>query len=219
MDDKKWERWGLLGGIEFVVLILIAVFISGAPPDADADPVEIGEWYLDNDTAIQLAAFLAGLALIAILWWFGSVWRHLRRAEDGEARLSVIALLGLLMSGSLAFVAFALNSATAMRIEEVGAGASVLYASSTVLYALSSVGDVVLIAAVSALAFRTKFLPDWLAWLGAGAALVNLVGSIGSATDAAAIAVIGFIGFLLWLLWIAAVSVVLYQKSGAPAAA
>jgi hypothetical protein len=219
MDDKKWERWGLLGGIEGVVLILIAAFMAGTPPDSDAGSAEVAEWYVDNDAAIQISALLVGLAVIALAWWFGSVWRHMRRAEGGEPRLSLIAATGFIFSGTMAMVALALNSGVAMRIDEVGGAASVFRSVTNALLGFSSLGDVILIAAVSVLAMRTEFLPKWLWQSGMVTALINVVGSITVATDNTGIAFIGFIGFLLWLLWIASVAVVLYQKTETPAAA
>ena len=157
--------------------------------------------------------------MIAIVWWFGSVWRHMRRAEGGEPRLSLIALIGVVLSGAMAMVAFALRSGTAMRIDEVGGAAGVFQSVTNALLGFSSLGDVILIAGVSLLAMRTGFLPSWLWQGGIVTALINLVGAVTVATDNAALGFIGFLAFLLWLLWIASVAVVLYQKSETPAAA
>jgi len=47
---------------------------------------------------------------------------------------------------------------------------------------MSAIGDAMLIAAVTLLAFRTKYLPDWISYPGAIAAAVNLMGALGVAT-------------------------------------
>lgn len=33
MNDSTWERYGLAAGIVFVVLVIVAALIGGAPPN------------------------------------------------------------------------------------------------------------------------------------------------------------------------------------------
>jgi len=47
MDDSKWERWGALGGILFVVMVVVAAFLPGSPPTTN-DPT--GDVKLDPTT-------------------------------------------------------------------------------------------------------------------------------------------------------------------------
>ena len=77
MDDKTWERYGALGGIWFVVFAVVGSFLAGAPPSRD-DAAEIAEWFVDNDGAIQTGAFLSGIGVIGLVWWFGTLWRAMR---------------------------------------------------------------------------------------------------------------------------------------------
>ena len=219
MDDKKWERWGLHGGLIGVALLVATVLEVGAPPDSDATAPEIADWYADKNDNIQIGVVLVALAVIGIVWWFGSLFRYLRRAEGGEPRLSVIAAFGVLLSGAMAMIAFAINSAVAMRIADVGTDAGIFFAIQNGLLGMSAVGDAILIAAVSAIALRTKFLPDWLAYAGAAVAVLQLVGALAIATQNTAISFVGFIAFLLWLAWIAAVSLVLIERKTEPTAA
>lgn len=212
MDDKKWERWGLHGGLIGVALLVTLVLQVGQPPDANAGGADIADWYADTNTNLQIAAALIALAVTGIVWWFGSLWRYMRRAEGGEPRLSLIAAFGALFSGSMAMIAFAINSAVAMRIGQVGDDAGIFFGIQNTLLGMSAVGDLILIAAVSIIAIRTKFLPDWLAYGGVAVAAVQLVGAAVVATQNAAISFIGFIAFLLWLAWIVAVSLVLYER-------
>lgn len=214
MDDKTWERYGLLGGVGFAVLILISSIIPGAPPQLDDSGAKIAEYFSDHDRALRLATFLAGLALIGIVWWIGSLWRVMRRAEGGEPRLAVVAFGGLLFSGAMAFSGMALQSAIAMRIDSLGDdGAKFFYTVAAVLFALTNFGIALLVGSVSALALRTKFLPDWLAWAGAGVAALAVISGAGCASERGVFTVLGLITLLLWLVWIVAVSLVLYRPS------
>lgn len=217
MNDKKWERWGFHGGL-IAVAALVAIFATyGVPPDADAPAAEIAEWYADNDATIRFSTVLLGVGVIGLSWWFGSLWRHMRRAEDGEPRLAVIAAIGLILSGATAMISIAVGSAAAMRIDDVGEeGAVLAWAFANTSIGLSAVGDVILIAAVSTLAIRTRFLPTWLAYGGGLAALVNLVAALSAATDSAVISIFGLIGFLSWLAWIAAISLVMIERKTEP---
>jgi hypothetical protein len=219
MDDAKWEKYAALGGVAFVVLSVVGTFIAGAPPASDDSAAEIAEWFVDNPGAIQTSQFLNGLALIALVWWAGSLFRRMSRAEEGRPRLSVVAIIGFVFAGVFALVSGAVMSATALRIDEIGDSAQVFYALSMVLLSTSAFGLVAALAAVSALSLRTKMLPQWLTYVGWLVALLMLVGSIGSATDEAAISFFGFAGFFVWSIWILGVSYELWKRPASATAA
>ena len=110
-----------------------------------------------------------------------------------------------------------LDAASAARIEKFGEGALFFSELSRVLFSASSIGWVVLATAVSVLAWRSGFLPRWLAKAGFALAAIELIPSAGVASDSGFFGMIGFVGIILWGLWVAAISVVLYQST--PAAA
>jgi tellurite resistance protein TehA-like permease len=105
-----------------------------------------------------------------------------------------------------------------MQIESVGEGAKYFYTLGAVFLGLAAFGNVALVGAVSALAFRTKFLPAWIAWTGGVLTVGWLVAGVESASSNDALAAVGLVVFLLWLVWIIVVSVDLYRK-GQPATA
>ena len=211
MEDAKWERYAALGGVAFVVLAVVGTFIAGSPPAADDSAAEITEWFVDNPGAIQTSQFLNGLGLVALIWWAGSLFRKMNRAEAGRPRLSVVAIAGFVFAGVCAMVSGAVMSATALRIDELG-DAQVFYTLSMVLLATSAFGLVAALGAISALSMRTKMLPQWLTYLGLLVALLFLIGSISSATDEAAFGFFGFAGFLVWCIWILGVSFEMWKK-------
>jgi hypothetical protein len=212
MDDARWEKYAALGGVAFVVLSVVGTFIAGAPPAADDSAADIVEWFTDNPGAIQTAQFLNGLGLVALIWWTGSLFRRMLRAEGGRPRLSVVAIVGLVFAGVFAMISGAVMSATALRIDEIGDSARVFYALSMVMLATSAFGLVTALAAISALSMRTKMLPQWLTYLGLLAALLFLIGSISSATDEPAVIFFGFAGFFIWSIWILGVSYEMWKR-------
>src|ERR1700704_4099555 len=94
MDDSKWERWSALGGILFVVLILVSAFLPGSPPKTSDSAAKIAKFVVDKHDELRWAAYLGALAAVPLFWFAGAVWRLLRRAEGGEPRLAAMGGLG-----------------------------------------------------------------------------------------------------------------------------
>jgi hypothetical protein len=219
MDDKRWERIAALGGVAFVVLNIVGSIIQGAPPSSDSDsPAKIADWFVDNGDGIRVAVLLGGLAMIGLVWWFGSLWRRMAHAEGGNHRLSVVALAGLVAAGALASASFAVLSAIAMNIDDMDAAdVRFFFMLSNVLLALSAPFIVAHLAAVNALSMRTGFLPRWITIIGIVASALFLVASGAAATDADGIMIFGFLGFIVWSLWILCVSVFMWRTTDAGA--
>ena len=216
-DDKTWERYGALGGVWFVVLTVVGVILAGTPPARTDSVADITEWFVDNDGAIQIAAFLTALGIIGLVWWFGTLWRMMANTEGGTPRVAIIALVGFVISGIGAITSFSINTATASAIDLVGEGSAFFFEMAMVAVAFSSLGDVILALAVSALIMRSEMLPKWVGQLGYLVAVASLIASLGIASDAEFFGVVGLIAFLIWSLWILAISVLSYQKLSATA--
>ena len=186
-DSRSWERYGALGGILFVILVIVSIAISGSVPKASDSTAKILKYFRDNKDGIEVAAFVGGLATVPILWWAGSLWARMRRAENGQPRLALIAVLGLVLGGAGQLVASALTATVALQLDGVGASAAkFFFVLSLGAGAAGSIGIAVLVLATSALSFRTRVFPVWLAWVGAIDAVLFLVSSyaIASTSDA-----------------------------------
>ena len=135
MNDKTWEKLAVLGGVAFVVLNIAGSILQGAPPASGDTNEEVLDWFADNDSGIKVSVFLAALSIIGLIWWFGSLWRRMSAAEDGNHRLSVVALIGLGGSGAMFGVHAAILAAVAINVDDVSADAAkfFLVMSSTVL--------------------------------------------------------------------------------------
>lgn len=52
VEDSRWERFGALGGVVFVVLDVTIAVLGGEPPAADAARSEVAGYYADKRAAI-----------------------------------------------------------------------------------------------------------------------------------------------------------------------
>jgi hypothetical protein len=215
MEDARWERYAALGGFAFVVLNVVGILLPGAPPAPDDSATKIASYFKDNAGKIEAGQVLALVATIGLLWWFGSLFRRLRAAEEGNPRLSVVALAGIAVGGSAAMMSGAVTSATALRIDEVGAASRFMYTLSMVMLSCAGVGVIAFLGAVCALNRRAGMFPMWTSYVGWLAAAGFAVGLIGAGSDSSAIGAVGLIAFLVWCVWIIAVSTMMWRGASA----
>ena len=211
-DSRKWERYGALGGILFVILVVVGIAISGSNPKATDSAAKILKYFNDNKDGIKVASFLSVLASVPILWWAGSLWARLRRAEGGQPRLALVAVLGLLLGGAGNLTQTAVGATVALELKNVGATeAKFFFVLSQAFGSGGSIGIAVLVLATSVLALRQGAFPAWLGWVGVLDGILFLVGSYSIATTSDGIGAFGFISFIVWAIWIIATSVIMFQ--------
>jgi hypothetical protein len=199
MDEVKWERWGILAGVVFVVLVVVGALIGGSPPKVTDSPKKIFDYFNDNRDALKVGSYLNGLAVVAFLWFLGSLFGRLRRAEGGAGRVAGIALTGGVLVAAVALVANAIGAFLALH---PSLGAKGTYQLQSTFFAYLSFAAAVFVAATSVVALRTKLLPSWLAWSGAALAVLWLVAGAGVSSARDALHAIGFIAFLAWAVWV-----------------
>jgi hypothetical protein len=212
MNDVKWEQYGAAGGVLFVILLLVAAFIPGSPPASDDSAQEIREFFVDNDTALKIAGYLNGVAILPFLFFLGSLWSRVRGAGDETRRLATTLAGGGVVSVSLASVSTAITAATAIRIEQINAeGVKFFFILGGTVVAMTAFGAAVLVGATSVAALRARLLPAWLGWAGLALTVAWLVAGVSVTTDSAGIGVIAFIVFLAFLVWVLVISFFLYR--------
>jgi hypothetical protein len=212
MDEARWARYAALGGIWFVVLNVIGAFVAGTPPKTTDSAVKIAKYFHDHHRAIEIGTLFIGLGLIGLLWWFGSLWRLMVDAEEGRARLAVVALAGLAVAAAMALMSGVVSSTVALQLGTLGASVKFFYIMTVVLLSAAGFGIVTFIAAVTSLSYRTKMFAPWVNVIGWIAALLFLISTIGVVTDRNWIGVLGLVSFLVWCLWIVVVSINLWQR-------
>jgi hypothetical protein len=214
MDDSRWERYGALGGIGFVVLVVASIIVTGGNAMASDSASKIVKYFNDHQDGIKVGAFLSVLASVPIIVWAGSLWARLHRVGDVQNRLALIAVLGLLIGGVGNVTQTAVNAGVALELHTVSpGGVKFFFVLSQTFGAGGLVGIAVLLFATSIAAFRLGAFPGWIGWLGILDGIVFLVAAYSIATTSDAINTLGFVAFILWAIWLIATSVVMYRAT------
>ena len=192
MTDRFAQTLGGVGGIVYVVLLMVGNGLGGP--------------------ASQLAFSLEVLAFTSFLFFLGSLWGVMRRAEGGGGFLSATAFGAGLMS-----ITIKLASAAPVLAARANSGELDPH----VTAALQDINDAsfdltffplaAMLAAFALVAIRSAALPGWLGWAAAGLSVAfavgGLVGSADLASDWAGLPM------LIFTPWVIATSVVLIRRA------
>lgn len=156
---------------------------------------------------------------MTFLWFLGSLWARLRRAEVTGSRLSVVALIGGIATLAFATVASGLIAFVALYVGDLGAGgAKAFYLLATVFAAFSAFALAVFTSATSVMILRYPIVERLLGWVGEGIAALWLIAGVTVADNNAAIHTVGFIAFLVWAAWVLILTVLLLTRDAASVA-
>jgi Domain of unknown function (DUF4386) len=214
MDDSKWERWGALGGILFVVLVLLSAFLPGSPPKTSDSTADMAKFIVDKGDEIRIAGYLGAIALLPFFWFLSSLWRMLRRDEGGAPRLAVMAALGGAFSatvGALGGIVLALLPLVRSSLDP--GLLRTLFILSTNIAFMALFGIATLALSASVVFIRSRGVPVWLGYLGILAGLVSWVGGGATVSTNDTLFTIGIVGFLLATLWILILSIVMLRHA------
>jgi len=207
--SNQLERWAPLGGIIFVVLMVIGTGLLGDHPDPDAPDQEIADYLGDsgNHTRNIIGAYVWVLAGVGLLWFLTHLRGVLRSAEGGAGTLSnlgfgaglIFTALLMASSATIAAVAGAVEFRDAPEIDP-----DFVRVLPQMGYSMLLLGGgftaIVLVLTTSVISLQTGVFPQWLAWLGVLAAIVLLFAII-------------FLPMVALLIWVLAASVVLLMRT------
>lgn len=214
MDDSKWERWGNLGAILFVVLVVVTIVLGGSPPKLTDSPAKIAKYFVDHADDIKWAGYIGTLATIPLFVWLGSVWRLLRRADGGIPRLGVVALAGIVFGSAMVGGSGLIANAMALRgVAGTGGadGTKFFYTLSWMFNAASAIGIAIFIGAFSVAIVRTGILPKVLGWFGELVALVLVIGAASMASENDTLFTLVFVGLAGALIFVLAASILMLR--------
>ena len=202
----RWQRWGPLSGVAYVVLFLVGILAGGE--GAGDSPEEHVAYYADagnraKDFVIFFVLVAAGLAF---LWFLAGLRGILVRAEGEVARWTALAYgagitsVALFLGAAALFVAPA-GSAGEESFRDVNPSAvNIVGNAGYAMFVCSIMVAGMLVLAVSIVTLRTLVFPRWLSLAGFVVAPLLLVA-------------IFFVPVFLWLAWVLAVSVVLIVRT------
>jgi hypothetical protein len=225
MSDS-YARYGAMGGIGFVILVILGFIITPQPPDANAAPAEVLEYVVDHANALHAVQLIFGASAFLLIWFVGVLRDALSRVEVAAGRhaLANVAWGAGLISIAVQLVAFALlATATLHPVTSDPDLTRALVDASLLVPALAAPAVAVFFAGNSLSILRSGVLPAWLGWLGLVTALFSILGLGAVYTDHGVFApdgVLGFFaGFVLFLVWIGAASILLVRSLGDSAGA
>ena len=214
IDRATWDKWSPAAGILFVALLIASDAVLSQPPDVKAPNGKFVAFALHHHRAGLISGILTGLAVIAFLWFIGSLTTSLR--EAGEARVATIALGSGIVLASFAIVADVIETSIFYRVALDDPGrVKGLFDITSVAFTMLGFPVAALAAATAVAALRTSFLPLWYGWAGTLAAVFFLttgaaLKQVGFFSPTGAY---GFIGLIVFLLWMLTTSILLLRRA------
>jgi len=192
MTDRFAQTLGGAAGLTYVVLLMAGDGLSGPTS--------------------QLAFALEVLAFTSFLFFLGSLWGVMRRAEGGAGSLSATAFGAGVMA-----ITIKLASAAPVLAARANAGdldprlTAVLQDINNASFALTFFPLAAMLAAFALVAIRSAALPGWLGWAAAALSVAFVVGGLAGSDDLAS----DWAGLpmLIFTPWIIATSVVLIRRA------
>jgi hypothetical protein len=182
MPESRWDRWGPIAGIVFVVLFVVGLSLNNIP-SADDSATKIVNFYNDGGDRAQLiiSSYLLWLAGLFFFWFLASLRSRLLQVEGLPGRLTSIVFGGGLVFIAMLMVAAACFASVAGDItfgdeKFVGVdGARFLPELGYPILLIAGVfAAIAMIDAASVLIMRTSVFPRWIAWFGFFAAIALL---------------------------------------------
>jgi hypothetical protein len=214
MTNEMWNRLAAAAGMISVVFFVIAGLVYGNPPNLDAEPGAIAEFFVDNRDQVLWAVFIQGLGVLAMVWFFAALVVAIR--EAGQAQLAAAAALFFVVALALGSIASLTRASLAFTLAE-GADAGIVGAFYEVAALMDTSQNVVSAgsyAAVAVAVLRTRLLPAWWGWASAIAALFAVVSATAWNTDGFwSPDGAGYLNFVVYVVWIGVTSLLLTLKT------
>src|SRR6266496_1585427 len=173
MKEDRYAKEGAVGGIIFVIFLIVGfLIVFPKPPATDASASEWAKFFTDHQNGVRAGLTIVGVGTFFFIWFLGSLRSGLASAEGGTARLASIAYGAGLLVVAFFIVGLTVSLTAAYRPTEVDPGVTrVLADLFGVVGAPAAAAFVAFFAATALAGFRYGALPSWAAWISALAAV------------------------------------------------
>jgi hypothetical protein len=216
MKTRTREQLAATTGLVTAVLfgISFVIGLSPEPPAMDDSAVATATYVAQNQDGIHVQILLNSLAMLAFLWFLGSVRAGLRGAEGGAGRVSAIASGGGLVGTGFILLAQVFAATAALRPDETDPGLiRTLVDLDMLSIGLGGAAFAVFFWAVAVATLMDGGLPKVLGWLAGIAAAAAAVGVVTIFTTEGVFAADGAFGFWVrygaFVAWVAVASIML----------
>jgi hypothetical protein len=215
MIKKFLYQLGAACGILYVILMVVGhevLIMSVQTPREGASAEQIAQYFANEVTSRTIAgAYLEFIGICCFVFFIGSLWSILRKAEGDAGVFSTVALGGGLLTAGIKLAgAFPIIAAASMAPEVVHPEIlQMLIGMNDAAFHITFFTNAILLSATATIVIQTGVLPRWLGWTAAILALGLFSGAAVIWTFPFA-----FVPALLSLLWIAATSVALMRSLG-----
>ena len=205
---RQLERWTPLGGIVFVVLMVVGTMFVADVPDPDAPQQQLANYLTDSGkhTSNIMGAYIWVVGALAFLWFVTGLRSVLRGAEGGSGTLSNLVFGAGVAFAAVWMVPAAAFAAVAYAVELRGATVSdpdlvkvLPQMAWMVLLVGAGFAGLLLVLTTSILSLQTGVLPRWLAWLGIVVAIALLFDVL-------------YVNIVPFLIWVLVASIVLLMR-------
>lgn len=205
-------RFAALGGAIYFGLILAFLSQFSGTPKATDFRQQVFNYLSAHHGRLQAAAVLMGLAMPAALLFLSGLFRALRQAEGGTARLALAALGGGILAAAAGATGALILGTTATRITDLGpASARVWWTMYLMSIGANLLGLLLSVGVTAIISLQRQLFPRWFALASVALALVSIAGAftIGYATTATY--VLSGVAIVLDSVWIFLVSLFLWR--------
>jgi hypothetical protein len=172
--EQKLQRYGPLGAIFAIVLVLASFATHGRWASTEESAQEIADLYVQNQDRVFMGSWLAVLGGLCFLV-FGMCMSH-RVRETGQQLLGMIVAGATLIGATGMMIDATLRAALSIQADDMSPEAmKTMHALWDAFFWPMHAGMATLVLAIGLAALGSGLLPKWLGWIGVIAFLAAMI--------------------------------------------
>lgn len=171
------QRWLGIGGLVFVALLIVTIFLVPSPPNVHARLAKLSSYYVKGKQANFLARGFVTMAAVGVgTFWFW-YFREWLAANALTRRLATVGFAGALIFAASGGLAAGLDFTVSDATGHASANTLQLlnYAEADLVLGMTAAGVVIFLVATALAVTRFRVLPVWLGWVAIVFAVVSFV--------------------------------------------